>query len=105
MGSTIDFVLGNGIGDEELPVPNVIGKRYSDVQSLLKELHLNLTPVIDADVVDTPNAYVYRQNPTKYAPAPDGEKRYNRIKPGQSMDIYVGVKPIRADSTDIQPEP
>lgn len=99
MGSTIDFVLGNGIGDEEMLVPNLIGKKYNEAQSLLKQLHLNYTSAIDEDVVDTANAYVYRQSPTKYAPAPDGEKRYNKIKAGQNIDIYLSVKQAQLDST------
>ncbi len=99
MGSSIDFVLGNGIGDEEMFVPNLIGKKYFEVQSLLKEMHINFIPAIDVDVVDTANAFVYRQNPTKYAPAPDGEKRFNKIMAGQNIDIYLSVKQAQVDST------
>lgn len=99
MGSTIDFVLGNGVGDEEMLVPNLIGKKYYEVQSLLKGLGINYTSAIDEDVTDTMNAFIYRQSPTKYAPAPEGEKRFNKIKAGQNMDIYLSVKQVQADST------
>lgn len=99
MGSTIDFVLGNGIGEEDMLVPNLIGKKYNEVQSLLKQLHINYTSAIDQDVTDTANAFVYRQSPTKYAPAPNGEKRFNKIKEGQNIDIYLSVKQMQSDST------
>ncbi len=102
MGSTIDFVLGNGIGDEELAVPSLINKRYSTVEALLKELNLTYTAVIDADVVDTANAFIYRQNPEKYSPGPNNEKRINNIKAGQNIDIYLSIKPAVIDSTETE---
>jgi beta-lactam-binding protein with PASTA domain len=99
MGSTISFVLGNGIGDELISVPNVMGKRYSSVKSLLRGLNINFTPVFDPDVVDSANAFVTRQNPEKYGPSSDGERHYNTIKPGQSMNIWFSVRPLETDST------
>jgi beta-lactam-binding protein with PASTA domain len=101
MGSTISFVLGNGVGDEIISVPDLIGKQYSSVKSLLRSLNINFTPVFDPDVTDSAKAYAYRQNPTKYARSNDGEKRYNSIKPGQSMDIYFSVNLPVADTTAI----
>ena len=101
MGSTISFVLGNGVGDEIISVPELVGKQYNAVRSLLRGLNINFTPVFDPEVTDSGRAYVYRQNPTKYARSNDGEKRYNRIKPGQSMDIWFSVNPPVADTTAV----
>jgi beta-lactam-binding protein with PASTA domain len=101
MGSTIDFVLGNGVGNLEMVVPDLMGKRYTQVKSLLRNLDLNYTPVFDPDVSDTPNAYVTRQNPQKYSQTGAGDKRYNRIKPGQTVDIWLSTRPlVTPDSTD-----
>lgn len=98
MGSTISFVLGNGIGDEEIGVPDLINKQYRQVQSLLRGLNINYTPVFDPNVVDSANAYVIRQNPPKVSVFGNGEKRFNVIRPGQTIDIWLGTQPV-ADST------
>ena len=94
MGSTISFVLGNGIGNLEIGVPDLIGKQYSQARSLLRSMDINFTPVFDADVIDSAHAYVTKQNPTKYGQSSDGSRRYNRIKPGQTIDIWLSTQPI-----------
>ncbi len=99
MGSPISFVLGNGVGTLEMAVPDLMGKRYSQVKSLLRSFDLNFTPVFDPDVADTPGSYVTRQNPQKYARSVSGDKRYNKIKPGQTIDIWLSTRPVAADST------
>jgi beta-lactam-binding protein with PASTA domain len=103
MGSTISFVLGNGVGDELISVPDLMGKQYKSVKSLLRGLNINFTPVFDSDVIDSASAYVYRQNPTKYGKSNSGEKKYNSIKPGQSMDIWFSVSAPVRDTLAIAP--
>lgn len=105
MGSSIAFVLGNGVGTQGLAVPNLIGRTFSGARALLNDLNISYTPVFDPDVVDTPHAYVTRQNPERYAPSVNGERHYNEIKPGQNIDIYLSVKPITADTTLKDPAP
>lgn len=104
MGSTIGFVLGNGVGTLEMPVPDLMGKRYSQVKGMLRSLDLNFTPVFDPDVSDTPNSYVTRQDPQKYTTSANGDKRFNRIKPGQSIDIWLSSRPLISDSAGVQDE-
>ena len=99
MGSTISFVLGNGIGDQEMQVPDVLGKTFEIASTTIRGLSVNFTPVFDADVVDSVNAFVYKQRPEKYGPSVDGQKHYNVIKPGQNIDIFLSVKPYVPDST------
>lgn len=101
MGSSISFVLGNGVGDLDIAVPDLIGKQYSQVRSLLRSMDINFTPVFDADVTDSAHAYVTRQSPAKYAESNDGTRRYNRIKPGQTIDVWLSTQPLatRSDST------
>ena len=105
MGSTISFVLGNGVGDMEIAVPDLMGKQFSQVKNLLRSLNINYTPVFDADVTDQESAYVTRQNPNKYGENSNGERYYNRIKPGQTIDIYLSTKPPVTDSTDVNQLP
>lgn len=104
MGSTISFVLGNGVSDFEMAVPDLMGKHYSQARSLLRSLNINFTPVFDPDVADTPNSFVTKQNPKKYTLSADGDKRYNRIKPGQTIDIYLSNHPPVTDSAITKPE-
>ena len=100
MGSIISFVLGNGVGDEEMQVPDLLGKTFCIAKQMLTDKSLNLTAVFDADVTDSANAFVYRQRPEKYGPSADGEKHYNIIKPGQNIDVYLSIKPYVPDSTN-----
>jgi len=99
MGSAISFVLGNGVGTLEMAVPDLMGKRYAQVKSLLRSVSINFTPVFDPDVSDTPNSYVTRQSPQKYTETAGGDKKYNRIKPGQTIDIWLSTRPLITDST------
>jgi beta-lactam-binding protein with PASTA domain len=105
MGSAIGFVLGNGISDMEIAVPNLIGRTYSQARSLLRGMNINYTPVIDVDVSDTANAYVTRQSPTQYGGGSEDERRLNRIKPGQNIDIWLSARPLAVDSTAVSNEP
>jgi beta-lactam-binding protein with PASTA domain len=98
MGSSISFVLGSGVSDEELSVPDLIGKTYKQARSLMKNLNINYTPVIDMDVKDTANSFVTRQRPTKYNGKGE-DRRLNRINPGQNIDIWLSTNPPVTDST------
>jgi eukaryotic-like serine/threonine-protein kinase len=98
MGSTISFVLGSGISDYDIPVPDLLGKTYSQARSILRGMDINFTPVIDVDVSDTPNSYVTRQSPNKYHEV-DGDRTLNRIRPGQNIDIWLSSHPPAVDST------
>ena len=102
VGSTIDFVLGSGVGEDEFNVPNLVGSTYREAKSQLMALGLNTAAlIVDADVRDTTAAIVYKQNPPNYATLPDGGKQLNRIRVGQSIDLWLGTKMpvVRPDST------
>ncbi|MEJ7677824.1 MAG: PASTA domain-containing protein [Segetibacter sp.] len=83
-----------------MAVPDLMGKRYSQVRSLLRGVDLNFTPVFDPDVIDTPGSYVTRQNPQKFTQSASGGKKYNRIKPGETIDIWLSTRPLINDSTN-----
>ncbi len=105
MGSAISFVLGDGLGNTELSVPDLINKRYSEARSILRSMNVGFTPVIDLDVTDTANAFIYRQNPEQFTEAVPGEKQFNRIKPGQNIDLWLGTRPVVKDSTKVEQIP
>lgn len=95
-GSAITLVLGNGVGMEFI-VPDLFGLNYREARAALSESGLILGSVVpDNDVHDTTNAFVYRQNPSRF----DDEKNLNHIRQGQIIDLWLTAqKPSRQDST------
>jgi beta-lactam-binding protein with PASTA domain len=89
MGTRISLVLGAGIGNEDMPVPDLFGLPYMEAAALLEATGITLGVVLpDTDVKDTASAYVYWQNPERYTQ----EKTVNRIRPGQMMDIKLSTQ-------------
>ncbi|HVM87079.1 MAG TPA: PASTA domain-containing protein [Puia sp.] len=89
-GRKLTLVLGNGIGAYEFPVPDFLGLKYTDALSLLATNQLILgASVVDPDVTDTANAYVYRQNPARFDIE---DKKVNMIRQGQTVDFWLSVK-------------
>jgi eukaryotic-like serine/threonine-protein kinase len=102
-GSAITLVLGNGVGMDMI-VPDLFGLTYREARSALESSGLILGSIVpDADVKDTVNAFVYRQNPDRF----DEERRINHIRQGQIVDLWLGAqKPVRqTDSTGGTPTP
>jgi eukaryotic-like serine/threonine-protein kinase len=98
IGSRISLVVGSGIGNEDMPVPKLVGLTLNEAKVLLEAQGLILGPVIPAPMVrDTGAAYVVRQSP---APENEQGKRF-RIRPGQMVDLWLDVEPPVADSTKI----
>lgn len=97
MGSRIDFVLGDGVGNQEFSVPSLIGKTYREAKSLLEEngLGVGATPSsgpIDGDTLD---AFVSRQSPERF----DEDKKIQKIRTGQTIDLWLQSEKPRKDST------
>ncbi len=91
-GSRVSFVLGSGLGEEELEVPDIFGLTYTEAKIMLQAMGLNLGAVIpDADVKDTANGYIYRQNPEAATILPDGSRQINRMRVGQSLDVWLSL--------------
>jgi beta-lactam-binding protein with PASTA domain len=80
-GSAIDLVLGDGLGNAEVPVPNLISLTKGEAMFVLKGSSLNIgTITFDDGVRNEENAKVYRQ-----FPEPNG----NTIKQGEAIDIFL----------------
>ena len=96
MGTEISLVLGAGIGNEDIPVPDLFGMPYPEAMALLEANGINIGVVLpDTDLRDTSAGFVYWQNP----PRINDERKLNRIRMGQMMDIRLSAtKPQRTDS-------
>lgn len=91
----IDLVLGNGVGDIEFSVPNLIGMRFGDARDFLESNGLSFLVVLtDPDVTDTLNAYIREQTPPRMGE--DG--RRIKIRAGQTMDVKLSLQRPFIDS-------
>ena len=96
-GSKISLVLGSGIGNQDMAVPKLVGLSFMEAKILLEAQGLGLASVIpDPDVRDTASSFVYRQNPE---PKNEEGKQF-RIRPGQTMDLWLSVQRPVIDSTE-----
>lgn len=85
-GSVISFVLGDGIGDKQFAVPSVMGMRFSEAKEMLEERGIIMGAIVaDANVEDTMDAWIYRQNPPRF----NDEKVMNFMHSGQTMDVWL----------------
>lgn len=82
-GSKIDLVLGDGLGNVRVGVPDLRGLTLSEVRWLLLASSLNLGSVIylDEEIADTSATMVYRQ-----IPSPEND---NEINLGESINIFM----------------
>lgn len=94
-GSFITLVLGDGIGDHPIPVPQLIGLTYQAAKALLDSSGVEFGAIVmDPAVQDTAAAWIYRQSP---APA-DEDGMPVSIRPGQLIDIWLQLNRPRVDS-------
>ncbi len=102
MGSVIDLVLGSGVGDEAIAVPDLVGMSYEEARTLLDAQGLIMGSVVPkADVKDTAAAFIYQQRPT---PRTEDGKRLS-IRAGQMIDVFLQAEKPVTDSTAILPPP
>ncbi|MBM3432700.1 MAG: PASTA domain-containing protein [Bacteroidetes bacterium] len=94
-GTRIDLVLGNGVGNQEMPVPNLLGLRYPDARSVMDQMGLGLgVLMMGPDLTDTLSGFVIRQEPKPQV----SESLPNRIRAGQLIDLWLGTTPPIRDT-------
>ncbi len=102
MGATIDLVISNGISDENISVPDLVGMTYADAKVLMEGNNLEFgSRVFDPSVKDSVSAYIYRQSPPRLTE----DRRVNRIHQGQLIDIWLSAQKPTVDSTAKPQEP
>ncbi len=78
-GSKIDLVLGKGLGNETVSIPNLVGKSREDAIKAINSASLNVGVETFEDESDTLNVKVYKQSP-------DRSQGYIRV--GSPIDIW-----------------
>lgn len=98
-GSKISLVIAGGLQDEQIIVPDLVGKTFAEGKITLEAIGVNVGAVIAKDAIkDTGSAFIYRQNPERY----NDEKKPIFIHPGQLMDIYISKEMVLPDSVSIK---
>jgi len=100
MGAKIDLVISNGISDEAMVVPNLIGMTYGDAKVLMESMQLEFGPrIFNPDVTDSANAYIFRQNPSHF----NEDRGLNHIHMGQLVDIWLSKERPVVDTSALKP--
>ena len=100
MSSSIDLVLGNGLGNQQLAVPDIVGLTVSQAREYISGDNISIGVIIaESPVSDTANAYIIKQNPEPKTTLPEGEIVNNRIRPGQMMDVWISMTPPPSKDT------
>lgn len=93
VGSKIDLVIASGLGVEDMAVPELVGKTFSEARIYAEANGLAINPIAQG-ISDIDNAYVYRQSPERKTK--DGASI--RIRQGQMIDVWLQTEPVQTDS-------
>lgn len=88
-GSRIDLVIGDGLGETEMAVPDLIGQAYPEAMAIIGALGLQPNLIFDSDITDTFTAVVYNQQPKGL----NEMMAQNRIREGDIIDIFIKQHP------------
>ncbi len=80
-GAKIDLVVGDGVGNTELDVPNIVGMPLSDAEFYLKGSGLQIGSIMYDNQRTETLGTVFKQNP----PSLEG----NKIHVGEVVDLWV----------------
>ena len=95
-GSVLSLVLGDGVGKREFTVPVITGMLYGDAKKILEANGIVIGAIVtDANVSDTLNAWIYKQNPERFGE----EKRIQHIRSGQTIDVWLQLDKPAKDTT------
>ena len=100
MSSSIDLVIGNGLGEDQINVPELVGMTINEARSYLSSNNIELGSIIALDEIpDTASAFITKQKPDTYFENEDGEIIINKIRPGQIMDVWISTAQPIIDTT------
>lgn len=81
-GSTIDLVLGNGLGETDMPLPDLTGLTLEEAGNLLSSSSLNRGAIVyQGAITDSSSAKVFKQFPA----FSEGVM----VKGGQNIDLFL----------------
>lgn len=99
-GSKIDLVIGGGLSNQRVPVPNLIGKSYAEAKLILEQFGIVQAALVSTgNITDTLGAFVYRQSPESSTKLMEGGRQVNYIQSGQIMDLWISQQMIYLSDT------
>ena len=98
-GSSIDLVIGAGLSQEKIMVPNLLHLTLAEAKIVLEQNGIELGSIyIKPGVTDTAAAFIYEQSPPRF----NSDKEPMYIQAGQLMDIKASKEDkVATDSTNI----
>jgi eukaryotic-like serine/threonine-protein kinase len=94
-GASVSLVIGGGLQQVQIQVPNLYGLTLEEAKSVLEQKGITLAAVLPTgQITDTLKAFVYKQNPD----VRNDESQSNYIQPGQTMDVWISSNPPERDS-------
>lgn len=84
-GSRISLVIGDGLSNNQINMPDVIGMVYPEAIAIMSGTGLQYIPVFEGDITDSSSAIIYKQLP---APLNELREPY-KIKEGDMVEIYI----------------
>ncbi len=88
-GSRIDLVVGEGLADYEVDVPNLIGQTWREAKEIIKAAGLFDAILWEGEITDTMNAIVYKQFPE----ALNELDLPMAIRGGDMIDVHIMQNP------------
>jgi eukaryotic-like serine/threonine-protein kinase len=85
-GSYIDLVIANGLGSDEIVVPNLMGLTIEEAKILMKENRLGFGAMVyDEQMTDSTTAIIWKQSPEEY----NEMDEVNKLRLGESIDVWL----------------
>lgn len=85
-GSKINLVVGSGLTEDKLIVPDLVGLTYESAKSILDSSGILIGALVpDPGITDTLKSFIWKQNPPRYNEFDEPVF----IQPGQIMDIWI----------------
>lgn len=98
-GSKVALIIGSGLDDQRILVPQLIGLTFGEAKILLEQNGILLGGIIpEAGIRDTLAAYVVWQSPPRFT----DDKQPVYMQGGQLMDIKLSKNPPVPDSTSTE---
>jgi beta-lactam-binding protein with PASTA domain len=93
MGTVIDFVVGDGVGNRNVPVPDITGMTYGEAMEYLQTMNISIGGVnSDSKITDMNSAAIYRQSPEPATTNIDGTSVKNYLAPGDKITVWLRLQ-------------
>ncbi len=85
-GSPVDLVIGGGLTEQRIMVPDLIDMSLGEAKLILEQNGIGLAAIIpEGPITDTLAAYIFKQNPPRFTE----QNQAVYIQSGQLMDIWI----------------